>query len=201
MRVYKKEGKSAKWWQVNANLQEEIASSKSDFVERLLEEGSGGKSFYAATKELSTSKATQAWTVSDLFVGLKDEEVAEKVLDYFSGIAKSDRPGVPDLPRVHGSLDEFTTDRTAGLLRSAKKTDSILEGDHYRGYSGHTLSSSLCRYPSSLTASTKQEDGQRSGRRSTSPSFLWFPTLPDSRSAGILVARPLSRKYWKARSS
>ena len=113
VRVYKGEGKSAQWWQVDADLQGEIACSKSDFIERLLEEGNAGRSFYSATKKLSTAKTTQTWTVSDLFVGVKDEEVAEKVLDYFGGIAKSERPGVPDLPRVHGGLEEFTAERTA----------------------------------------------------------------------------------------
>ena len=129
VRVYKKEGKSDKWWRVDSDLQREIGEAKSDFVERLLEGGNNGKSFYAATRKLSAAKTTQEWTVSDLFVGLKDEEVADKVLDYFGGIAKSDRPGIPDLPRVHGGLDDFTVERTADLLRRAKKTDSIVEGD------------------------------------------------------------------------
>ena len=98
VRVYKKEGKSAKWWQVDTDLKEEIANSKSEFIERLLDEGNVGRSFYAATKKLSAAKSTQAWTVSDLFIGMSDEEVSGEVLGFFGNIARSDKPGIPDLP-------------------------------------------------------------------------------------------------------
>ena len=133
VRVYKKEGKSGRWWQIDADLQEEIAYSKSEFVDRLLEEGNAGKSFYAATRKLSAAKTQKSWTVTDLFVGMSEGQVAEEVLSYFGSKARSDRPGVPDLPRTPGGLEEFIAARTAELLKKSKKTNSVVDGDPIPG--------------------------------------------------------------------
>ena len=54
IRLYKKKGRSDAWWRADSEMQERINESGNSFVDRLLEEGGGGKSFYAATRKLST---------------------------------------------------------------------------------------------------------------------------------------------------
>lgn len=94
IRAYKQGGKTEKWWRIDATLQEEIKLAKEEFVERLLSKGNSGKSFYVATKKLSSAKRAPAWSVTDLFVGMSPGEVCS------GGIAQSDAPGMPDLDRV-----------------------------------------------------------------------------------------------------
>ena len=67
LRLYKKGGCSPAWWATDDQLQETIADSKEAFVEKLLEDGGNGKSFYSATKRLSSATAAKNWEVTDLF--------------------------------------------------------------------------------------------------------------------------------------
>ena len=129
IRIYKKYGKSQSWWETDHKLQEEITRAKESFVEKLLEDGNNGRPFYAATRKLAAASATQPWRVNDLFVGMGPGEVCEGVLDFFGGIAMTESEGMPDLPRAVGGLGFFSTERTSTLLRTSKKTDSIVEGD------------------------------------------------------------------------
>ena len=129
IRIYKKFGKSQSWWETDQRLQREIDESKGMFVERMLEEGNRGRPFYAATRKLAAATPTQPWCVSDLFVGMGPREVCGEVLEYFCGLAKSDTGGMPNIPRLDGGMGYFSIERTATMLRAAKKTDSHVKGD------------------------------------------------------------------------
>ena len=129
IRIYKKEGRSQAWWDTDAILQAKIESSRNEFVEKILEEGNGGKSFYAATKRLAKAAVVPQWSVKDLFIGRESEEICREVLDYFGNIASDPLPPMGDVPRCSGGLQEFTVLKTEALLKAAKKTDSSVKGD------------------------------------------------------------------------
>ena len=130
IRIYKKYGKSQSWWEVDSRLQREIAEAKELFVEKLLEDVSRGRTFYAATRRLATASTANPWKVTDLYVGMCPAEVCDKVLSYIGRIA-NDGGGrhVPDDARCDGGLGQFSVSRTTELLRLSKKTDSVVAGD------------------------------------------------------------------------
>ena len=129
IRVYRKWGKCEKWHHVDRVLQQEIEEAKAFYVDKLLEDGGNGRSFYSATKKLASATAAAAWTVGNLFVGLEAGEICSKVLEFFGGIAGSGEGLVEDGDPCHGGLPEFTLERTVELLGHAKSTDSIVQGD------------------------------------------------------------------------
>ena len=129
IRVYKKEGKSQNWWDVDRVLQEKIDKSRAEFVEKILDEGNSGRSFYTTTKSLAKAAVVPQWTVKDLFVGRQPQEVCQEVLSYFGGVASGPPPDLTGVARGSGGLPEFTIPRTVKLLESVKKTDSRVDGD------------------------------------------------------------------------
>ena len=83
IRLYKAGGKSDRWWETDRRLQERIKESRENFVNKMLEEGNTGRSFYAATRKLSSAALTPQWSVKDIFAGKGPEGVCEEVLKYF----------------------------------------------------------------------------------------------------------------------
>lgn len=79
IRAYKKKGRSQMWWETDRKLQKKIEESRVDFVHTLLEEGNSGRTFYAATKKLSSASQSPQWTVSDLFPGKEPSKICEEV--------------------------------------------------------------------------------------------------------------------------
>ena len=55
IRIYKKGGRSHKWWDVDRRLQKEIEEARDQFVKRLLEDGNAGRSLYSATRKLASA--------------------------------------------------------------------------------------------------------------------------------------------------
>ena len=123
IRIYKKGGRCDKWWETDRKIQELISNSREAFVEKMLEEGNSGKSFYAATRKLASATPNQQWSVRDVFPGKDASEVCHEVLEYFGGIAGSEGGPVPQVDRVQGGLIPFTPERTEKLLSAAKKTN------------------------------------------------------------------------------
>ena len=97
----------------------------------MLDEGNTGRSFYAATRKLSSAATTPQWSVKDLFAGKEPKGVCGEVLKYFGGIAGGDQVDheMPDIDRCCGQLPGFTVARTEDILKAAKKTDSAVKGD------------------------------------------------------------------------
>ena len=129
IRLYKKAGKSPAWWETERVLQESIADARTGFVEKMLEEGNNGKSFYAATKKLSTAAATPQWSVRDLFPGLAPSAVCDEVLKFYGNISNMPAAPLPPASGVSGGLEEFTLEKTVELLRGSKSTESRVTGD------------------------------------------------------------------------
>lgn len=55
IRLYKKGDRCNRWWEANRVLQECNKKSREAFVEKMLDEGNKGRSFYAATRKLSNA--------------------------------------------------------------------------------------------------------------------------------------------------
>ena len=55
--LYKKGGRCQAWWDTDKKLQDKLAASRNDFMDRMLEDGSCGRSFYSATKKLASATA------------------------------------------------------------------------------------------------------------------------------------------------
>ena len=129
IRLFKKGGRSDSWWQTDRVMQEKIIESRNSFVDRLLEGGSNGRSFYAATRMLATAAPPDRWTVCDLFPGKAPADVCTEVLDFYGAISSEGDPPAMRAPRVLGGLGPFTRERTTELLRAAKRSDSRVDGD------------------------------------------------------------------------
>lgn len=70
IRIYKKEGKSQAWWDIDRALQEKIEASRNEFVEKMLLMGNSGRSFYAATKKLARAAVVRSgWSRTCSWVG------------------------------------------------------------------------------------------------------------------------------------
>ena len=121
IRYYKQAGKSKKWWAAEEKLQLAISKSKEEFVEKLLLEGSNGRSFYAATKKLASAASSQPWSVTDLYVGMRPGEVCWEVLSFYSGINNADAPPLPPIARIPGGLGDFSLERTAEILKGVEE--------------------------------------------------------------------------------
>ena len=129
LRIYKKGGRNDAWWATDAVLQNAIAESKEAYVERLLEDGGNSRSFYAATKRLSSATACKEWKVGSLFPGKDAEHVGKAVLDFFGRISVEEAAPMPDVPRVAGGLPVFKQAAVEKILKDSKKSDSMVEGD------------------------------------------------------------------------
>ena len=129
IRIYKKSSRSQAWWDTDSLLQREINDSKETYVEKMLSQGNSGKSFYAATKNLTGSGVGPKWNVADLFDDKAPEAVANKVLEYFGGIAGEKSSSGPQVPKMGGALPDLTPAEATKLLKRTKKTDSSVAGD------------------------------------------------------------------------
>ena len=128
-RIFRKRGRSASWRELARNLEEEVRNSKEACVDDAIEKGGNGKDFYAVVKKLSGPGSTSGWSVRDLYPGVTDVEICERVTDYFSSVGGKE-PGrpLPGSEKVPMGL-HFTADRVAEMLRNMKKKDSHVPGD------------------------------------------------------------------------
>ena len=126
-RVYKREGKSRLWWQLQERGDRLIADSKRKFVDKA-QSGGGTRGYYAATKAISSRTKPKDWSVMDIFPDLTEEEAGSRVVDYFTEITDTFDPLIPTygpcLARKPVSLAEVQK-----KLKEAKKPNSAVEGD------------------------------------------------------------------------
>ena len=108
-------------------------------IDQLLEEGNSGRSFYAATRKLSSCTSSPQWAVGDLVPGREPSFVCAAVLDFYGAIACVPAEPMPDIEREGGGLGHFSTERMSDLLKDAKKTESRVEGD--------PIPHLVCRFP------------------------------------------------------
>ena len=86
LRIYKKKGKNAVWWNTDHVLQEAITEARTGFVDRILEDGNSGRSFYTAVKKLASPSSQAQWAVTDLYPGLPPAKVCHEILELYGSI-------------------------------------------------------------------------------------------------------------------
>lgn len=112
----------------HGNRTSAITEARTDFVDRLLEEGNSGGSFYSAVRQLASPAAQSQWAVGGLFPGLSPADVCDEVLGFYSSIATAPPRPLPTAPTYEsGGLGHFSKERTTSLLAASKK--SIVDGD------------------------------------------------------------------------
>ena len=128
-RIFRKGGRSARWKALSKELEEEVRSSKEEFVDNIIEDGCEGRRFNSAISKLSGPSAGGTWSVRELFPGIADEDVCNRAIDYFSSIGGEGEVGrMPDFPNVPAGM-KFTKQSVLKRLQSLKKKDSHVEGD------------------------------------------------------------------------
>ena len=128
-RLYRKRGRSARWRALSRELEEDIRSSKEEFVENIIADGCEGRQFYNAVRKLSGPGASNAWSVRNVFPGLEDDVICDRVIEYFSSIGGRERGRcMPPVPEVPAGLS-FTKESVQERLQALKKKDSHVEGD------------------------------------------------------------------------
>ena len=120
IRLYKKNGRSDAWWEMDRQLQECIDEVRMGFLDRMLEDGTRGRSFYSATKKLSSAAPGQQWSVVDLFPGMPPADVCGEVLTYYGSTAGEAAAPMPEVARCIGGLGELSVGRTAALLEEVR---------------------------------------------------------------------------------
>ena len=191
-RIYKKDGRSQKWWAIDRVMQGLIAESRQEFVDKALEDGNSGKSFYAAAKSLATPGSAQSWTVADLFPGSSPGEVCDNVLEYFSGIGGRPLRRVPALPRVQAGLPTYTESGVTEMLRKGKKQTPESRVIPSPTWSEVVRRALLPHLPTSTMRSMPPPHGRKHGRLNTSLSYQRTRTLGTCPNAATLAARPCS---------
>ena len=125
----KKGGNSQRWWEPEKEMQASLTEARSGFVEKMLENGNMGKSFYSATKKLASAAPAPQWSVTDLFPGQDPASIGKGVLEFYGNISQVPAEPMPELGSKRGSLETFTVEKIAELLKQIKKTESRVEGD------------------------------------------------------------------------
>ena len=97
------------WWDTDRLLQEKIEESRATFVDKLLQEGNEGKSFYAAIKKLSAASQSAPWSVEDLFTGSEPADMCREVLDFYGNVSGAPAAPIPDLRSLHRRANHRTS--------------------------------------------------------------------------------------------
>ena len=145
LRIYKRKGKNTAWLNTDHALQEAITEARTGFVDRILEDGNSGRSFYTAVRKLASPSSQSQWAVTDLYPGLPTAKVCHEILEFYGKIAMAPSRPIPPAPEFRsGGLGHFSEERTVSLLSAMKKTESRVDGD--------PLSNLVREYPSAFAA-------------------------------------------------
>ena len=88
MRIFRREGRSARWRRLKRITDSIIKQKKTEYVERMKKMGKkNGKAFYKMVKEVGCNERPKPWGPGDLYQGEGEMEIAEKISDYFGDIS------------------------------------------------------------------------------------------------------------------
>ena len=125
-RVYKREGKSPLWWQLDARMRGMLESSMTNFVDNMTAGGQRG--YFAAVKKLGNPHAKTDWSLANLFPDVDEKQAGEEAASYFTRICNLFDPLSPDdLSDI--SRRPISTEEVAKRLKEAKKPNSAVVGD------------------------------------------------------------------------
>ena len=130
-RIFKRRGKSRAWCILRDKIQELLATTKQQFVNRTLAAGgSSSRAYFAAVKALKSSAAPQEWSLLDLFPDRTPEEASNEAAAFFTRISDSFEPLPTAGTRVSSTTrPRLTVQQVAEKLKAAKKPNSAVVGD------------------------------------------------------------------------
>ena len=128
-RVYKREGKSAHWFHLDARMQQLTSQSKAQFVDQASTGGTSTRKYYSAVRALGSAAPKPEWSLVDLFPGRSAAQAGEEAADYFTRITDNFRPLQPGRPCPGGKREHVTVQEVATKLKLAKKPNSSVSGD------------------------------------------------------------------------
>ena len=131
-KVYKREGKSLKYYQVCSQCELAVTKAKESFLNRIIEKTKAkrnSKGYYQAVNLLKTKEAKQVlWDVCNMYPGSTDEEISEIIASFFNQILQEYVP-IPD-PKQDGENIQYVQPfQVAARLRSFKKPKGLVRGD------------------------------------------------------------------------
>ena len=134
--VYKAEGKSGRWEKLQEKLDKYLAARREIFLSRQRSKFTGPEAsthFYRNVKSFKNAEKPKEFDVRDLRPGKSDKEVADEVAEFFNRISREFAPlETTDIPLTYNkTLPEMSREEVEKMLRSAKKTKSMVKGDIY----------------------------------------------------------------------
>ena len=132
--IYKSEGASSRWERERDRLESYLEKRRLKYLERQRERFTGptaSANFHRNVRAFGTADRPKNFDVRDLFPGLTDVEVADKVAEYFNAISSEFKPLQPhEIPATyHRQLDFLSDDQVEKMILGAKKPKSTVRGD------------------------------------------------------------------------
>ena len=132
-RMYKREGKTARWKSFEAEVEEQVRCAKQNYLAKAKHKCVDAKSsghFFKAVNALKTPNAPKVWSVTSLFPpDLPIPDVADKAAEFFNSISQEYR-GIPHPLPVPGTLEKCPLrHEIAARLKAMKKPKSQVNGD------------------------------------------------------------------------
>ena len=134
MRIYRAEGRSVNWRHERDRCTAMIRKAKKNYYDRELLKAkttSGSKLAYQAIRNLQCSDRPKQWSVNDLAPEIDENDLLEKLADYFSAITSSFEP--VDIDQIPVTYDAghmiITEEMVEERLRTMKKPKGTVPGD------------------------------------------------------------------------
>ena len=133
-KVYRKEGRSAKWKRLKRLSDDLIDARRSRYLESqkqgLLVEDAA-RNFFRNVKAFQAKERPQQFDVRSLYPGLADQDVADELSRYFNRISSEFSPIEScQIPRTHDrALPRLEPYQVAGRIKAFKKPKSMVQGD------------------------------------------------------------------------
>lgn len=128
-RIYKREGKSALWIQMDQKMASMLAASKEAFVDNVSGAGTSSKSYFSAVKALSTNAAPTEWSITDIMEGKTEEQAGDEAAAFFTKISDEFEPLQASQATPVELRPPMTLEEVKKKLADAKKPNSSVRGD------------------------------------------------------------------------
>ena len=131
--IYRREGRSDRWWRQENKTGELIRARKINFadgVKTSVKEAGNMRAYYQAIKKLQVADgpSSPAWSIQQMFPGRSNDEIAELGANFFNAISQEFTPlPAPDPPAV--PREAIPAYRISARLKSFRKTKGQVIGD------------------------------------------------------------------------
>ena len=125
-RVFKREGKSNHWCNLQRRMDEAVQCSQSAYLDRVGKEGT--RAYFGAVKALGTKGKSADWSLGDLFPNMSEREAGNTAGEYFTKISSEFQP-LTQTRTVGETRRPITEREVEEKLKAAKKPNSSVRGD------------------------------------------------------------------------